>query len=653
MGAMTGLLTYKNELRTVLLKDGKARAFTEKELAIESEFKRTKTLYDLYLNDLQLSSSALAEKKRTQVSLDNITNSWSALRESIRQLTLENLDASFDKVISGIQGLVLHIGDASNLILDPDLDSYYTMDSTLLATPNAQKNIDVSDALLTQIASTGWEKVGKDVVMSLNTSCELLKLDLTRIEGDVTTALLEDKNFYGLESYLQTNMKSSFDAMQADFEKLIARQAQVVSDGAQSADIQEILQSNVKFHEVLLNYWQVNSHILENLLMARTASINGQRNILVYGGAGVLLLIAYVSFLNYRTLSLPILNVSQRITEISQGRLSQQSENEISRDFTRSDEIGNVHKSLAKTNDAFLRFVGAVNSGMGDLKTNSSQLLGISSGLKNDFSATEERAGSAVANAHSVSNRLSEVQDLSVNTTSSLEEVASKIEELSLSVGDVARSCIRESELVRDAYMKVNLLVQIFKEMNEAARDIGKVTDLIKSIAEQTNLLALNATIEAVSAGDAGRGFTVVANEVKELARQSSASSDQISKKISTILNKAEISQKSIVEVESSITALEALSLQISASVDDQSKTTVALSQSAEIFLNGVRQLTEKTSSAAKSYEEIPVVLAHMQGQLNESGKEILKTNQLIENLNQLSADLEGMLSFFKINPKA
>lgn len=78
--------------------------------------------------------------------------------------------------------------------------------------------------------------------------------------------------------------------------------------------------------------------------------------------------------------------------------------------------------------------------------------------------------------------------------------------------------------------------------LGESARKVGKVTETITEISEQTNLLALNATIEAARAGDAGRGFTVVANEIKELARQTAAATVDIKNQIAdmqatTIIN--------------------------------------------------------------------------------------------------------------------
>ena len=86
-----------------------------------------------------------------------------------------------------------------------------------------------------------------------------------------------------------------------------------------------------------------------------------------------------------------------------------------------------------------------------------------------------------------------------------------------------------------DASLQAQSVSTRMAELGQAASDIGKITETITGISAQTNLLALNATIEAARAGAAGKGFAVVANEIKELARQTAAATEDIKAKIGSV----------------------------------------------------------------------------------------------------------------------
>jgi methyl-accepting chemotaxis protein len=102
-------------------------------------------------------------------------------------------------------------------------------------------------------------------------------------------------------------------------------------------------------------------------------------------------------------------------------------------------------------------------------------------------------------------------------------------------IGDIAGQIQRSSEIGHDAVQRAHDARATIDALVKAANDIGAIVGVITTIAEQTNLLALNATIEAARAGEAGRGFAVVASEVKTLATQTGRSTEQIGAKIGEI----------------------------------------------------------------------------------------------------------------------
>ena len=185
-------------------------------------------------------------------------------------------------------------------------------------------------------------------------------------------------------------------------------------------------------------------------------------------------------------------------------------------------------------------------------------------------------------------------------------------QEVMTAIGDIASQIQRSSEIGHDAVQRAHHSRATIDALAKAANDIGEIVGVITSIAEQTNLLALNATIEAARAGEAGRGFAVVASEVKTLATQTGRSTEQIGAKIGEIQTTTRQAVASLVSVAEAIEQLSALTNSIAAAMEQQRVATQGFSSS-------VRDTSAAVSDVAGRMTEI----ADMVTRSNTSAAEV------------------------------
>ncbi|MFN8983230.1 MAG: methyl-accepting chemotaxis protein [Alphaproteobacteria bacterium] len=161
----------------------------------------------------------------------------------------------------------------------------------------------------------------------------------------------------------------------------------------------------------------------------------------------------------------------------------------------------------------------------------------------------------------------------------SAQEASRGADELAGAAGEIALQMARAGEATRGVMQRTDEARRMFTELTNSVDEIGQVSRLIAEVAGQTNLLALNATIEAARAGAAGKGFSVVASEVKNLAKRTAQSTEEIGGRIAAMQAAANRALAAMDGIGGAVSELDAVATSVAAAVEEQSATSAEISR--------------------------------------------------------------------------
>jgi len=176
--------------------------------------------------------------------------------------------------------------------------------------------------------------------------------------------------------------------------------------------------------------------------------------------------------------------------------------------------------------------------------------------------------------ADDTSNQANVVSAAAEQVSKNVQTVSTGSEEMTASIQEIAKNTTDAARVAAQAVSVAESTNATIGKLGQSSAEIGSIIKVITTIAEQTNLLALNATIEAARAGDAGKGFAVVANEVKELAKETTKATENISRMIETIQEDTKGSVDAIEEISTIITQVNDYMNTIASAVEEQTVTT-------------------------------------------------------------------------------
>jgi methyl-accepting chemotaxis protein len=196
------------------------------------------------------------------------------------------------------------------------------------------------------------------------------------------------------------------------------------------------------------------------------------------------------------------------------------------------------------------------------------------SSLSSSSAELETAAKSLAATAEMTGRVSSKAASASQDISASVQTAAVAIDQITSSIAEISCEVLEASRVAGDAVKQVETADRDITQLSASARRIGNVVKLIGAIAEQTNLLALNATIEAARAGQAGKGFCVVASEVKALAAQTAVATEEIGSQIAEMQEATDTSVAAIKDIRAIIARISGISATISIAVEAQRAST-------------------------------------------------------------------------------
>jgi methyl-accepting chemotaxis protein len=349
--------------------------------------------------------------------------------------------------------------------------------------------------------------------------------------------------------------------------------------------------------------------------VAAHAASNRSRILLVVVGLLALVLALLMVVVITRSITGPMRQIVDVLRALAAGDLTRRVP-----DPSR-DEVGQMGSALNETMGTLTTTIHSITDGSGTLSSSSEELLAVSQEMGATAEETATQAESVSAAAEQVSQSLQSV-------SAGAEELATSIREIAGNTNEAATVGHHARQLAQDTRVTV-------ADLGTSSAEIGDVTKVITSIAQQTNLLALNATIEAARAGEAGKGFAVVANEVKDLARLTVRSSEDIASKLSSIQNNTADAVTAIGRITEVLDQINELQTTVAASVDEQAATT--------------REITRSLSEAATGSTDIARNIVGVADAAQGTANGASATQQSADQLSRLAGELLDLVQQFRL----
>lgn len=360
--------------------------------------------------------------------------------------------------------------------------------------------------------------------------------------------------------------------------------------------------------------------LIDSQSQARDSEAQSSRQLLVISTLLALALGILAAWAITAQIVHPLLETLKAAERIAAGDLSHDIKTE------RRDELGQLQRSMQGMTVSLRELIGGISRGVTQIASAAEEL-----------SAVTEQTSAGVNSQRVETDQVATAMN---EMTATVQEVARNAEEASNAAAAADKEARAGEKVIGEAIDQIELLAvevgnsnNAMNHLKEESEKIGGVLDVIKAVAQQTNLLALNAAIEAARAGEAGRGFAVVADEVRSLAQRTQKSTEEIeglitslqsgTQEVSAVMESSRILTDSSVEltrravtslenITRTVSTIQSMNQQIAAAAEEQSAVAEEINRS---VLN-VRDISEQTADASEETAASSVELARLGNEL-------------------------------------
>ncbi len=430
--------------------------------------------------------------------VSQLATDWRATAESLDAKDGKGLSV-FAPVTKNLVSLLTRVGDDSNLVLDPDVDSFYLVTGLVLTMPAAAEDLARVWGWSTYAAARG----GLDAK-----DAKSFQIWAANAES----RLNDSRKYVGRSLSASPELAVKFDLTPIDAALAFVNEASLAVDSG-NGDAGSLYRRGLDATSALFHVYGGGLPALDGLLVARIEAAQHSRQIRIGLVVLCLTIVAYLFHTFYLVTHGGLTEVKRHLTAMAKGDLTTSP-----RPWGR-DEAAELMVSLQHMQASLRNIVERVRGSSESIVEASTEIASASMDLS---VRTEQTAANLQQSA------------------SSMEQISSTVKHTAGNVHEAAQVASCNSQAAARGGSVIVEVVSTMQDINTSSKKIGDIIGTIDGIAFQTNILALNAAVEAARAGEQGRGFAVVAAEVRSLAQRSAQAAKEIKLLITTSVEKVD-----------------------------------------------------------------------------------------------------------------